>query len=193
LGVSGDIEQLLIVHDIDPLSDVDRTLSADALSPTNIHIDEGITFAEMVFTRDGSLLVAAAGNGDVMFFDATTWELAEPIAAHDGSTLDVAVNEAGTLIASAGDDGFVRVWNLSDRLLVTEIRFDVKEIANVEFIDDTHLFVTPGFGNEAIVITLDSDELLAIAQSRLIRSFTQDECATYGIDPCPTPATIKGE
>jgi WD40 repeat protein len=125
--------------------------------------------------------------------DPATWEPIEPIAAHDGAALDVAVNESGTLIASAGDDAYVRVWNVADRSLVTEIKFDVDEIANVEFIDDAHLFVTAGFGSEAVVITLDPDELLDIARSRLIRSFTAAECAQFGIDPCPTLEEIKSD
>ena len=79
----------------------------------------------------------------------------------------------------------------TDRL-ATEIQFDVNEIANVEFIDDTHLFVTAGFGKEAIVITLDPDELLNVARSSLIRTFTTEECASYAIDPCPSLEEIKG-
>jgi WD40 repeat protein len=92
---------------------------------------------------------------------------------------------------SAGENGSVRVWNVSDRSLVTEIKLDVDEIANVEFIDTTHLFVTAGFGNEAIVITLDPDELLLIARDRIVRTFTPEECAQFEIDPCPTLDELK--
>ena len=107
--------------------------------------------------------------------------------------LDVAIDPEGTLIASAGGDGFVRVWDLASRSLVTEIEFDVEEMANVEFIDDTHLLVTSGLGSEAIVITLDPDELLSIARSRLTRSFTVEECATFEVDPCPTLADMQAD
>jgi WD40 repeat protein len=157
----------------------------------SVTLRRGITYSEMVFTPDGSLLIAADNNGDVALIETDGWNLLEPIPAHLGRTLDVALNPAGTLIASSGEDGFVRIWNLADRSLVTEIGFEVDEIVNVEFIDDTHLFVTPGFGDEAVVITLDPDELLDVAKSRLIRSFTADECALYGIADCPTLAEIK--
>jgi WD40 repeat protein len=158
----------------------------------SIRFPDGTSFAELVFIPDGSLVVAADNTGNLTLIDPATWEPIEPIAAHDGAALDVAINPAGTFIASGGEDAYVRVWSLADRSLVTEIKFDVDEIANVEFIDDAHLFVTAGLGSEAIVITLDPDELIDIARSRLIRSFTAEECAQFGIEPCPTLEEIKG-
>ena len=43
----------------------------------------------------------------------------------------------------------------------------------------------PGHG-EVHLITIDTDELLDIARSLVTRSFTETECVTYQIDPCPT-------
>ena len=157
----------------------------------SLDVGEGTAFAEMVLTPDGQLLIGADTDGKLRVIDAAAWVELAPIAAHQDRALDVAVNSAGTLIASAGADGYVRVWNVEDRSLFTEIGFDVDEIANVEFIDDTHLFVTAGFGNEAIVITLDPDELLMIARDRIVRTFTPEECARFEIDPCPTLAELK--
>jgi WD40 repeat protein len=172
----GDIEWVLHVYDIEPFRNAEA-----------IPVDGGTSYAEMVFTPDGSLLIGAANNGDIALFDATTWVGDEPIRAHLGSVLDVAVNPEGKLLTSAGEDGFVRVWNIADRSLVTQIEFDVEAIANVEFIDNDHLLVTSSNGSQAIVITLDPAELLNIARSRLTRSFTIEECDTYGVDPCDSP------
>jgi WD40 repeat protein len=178
---SGQVEWSFRVYDLDPFGMVDE-----------IALDAGITFAEMEFTPDGSLLVAAGSDGDIALFDTSDWRRSA-IRAHQGSVLDVAIDTEGTLIASAGGDGFVRVWDLASRSLVTEIEFDVDEMANVEFIDDTHLLVTSGLGSEAIVITLDPLELLAIARERLTRTFTAAECATYVVDPCPTLAELQAD
>lgn len=35
------------------------------------------------------------------------------------------------------------------------------------------------------MVTRDVDELIQIARDRLTRTFKPEECATYGIDPCP--------
>jgi WD40 repeat protein len=160
-------------------------------SVASLPLQDTSEVTEMVFTPDATLLVVADRNGDLVLIDASTWDEGDAIQAHRGGVLDAAVNPAGTLIASAGSDGFVRVWRVEDRSLYTEIGFDVDEIANVEFIDDTHLFVTAGFGNEAIVITLDPDELLKIARDRIVRTFTPDECTRFEINPCPTLAEAE--
>jgi WD40 repeat protein len=176
---SGQVEWSFRVYNLDPFGMVDE-----------IPLDAGITIAEMEFTPDGSLLVAAGSDGDLALFDTSTWKK-DSIPAHQGSVMDVAINSTGTVVASAGGDAFVRVWNIADQSLVTEIEFDVDEMANVEFIDDTHLLVTSGLGSEAIVITLDPLELLAIARERLTRTFTAAECATYVVEPCPTLEDVK--
>ena len=169
----------ILVYNLDPFREVESVSVGEA------------SFGEMVITPDGSLLTAADNDGSIAVFDTATWELMESIPAHQGAVLDVAVSPDGSVVASAGADAYVRVWSLVDSSLLTEIRFDVEEIANVEFIDDIHLFVTSGFGSEAIIITLNTGELLAIAQSRLTRGFTDDECAIYELDPCPTLDDIK--
>jgi WD40 repeat protein len=150
-------------------------------------------FLDTVFTPDGSLLIASTSAGEIVSIDPVGYDTLESIAAHPSVGGDLAINPAGTRIASVGGDGVVKIWNVGDRSLVTEIRFDVDRIAGIEFIDGTHLLVTPGFGTEAIVIALDPDALAEIARSRLTRTFTVEECARFGIDPCPTLEEIKSD
>ena len=38
----------------------------------------------------------------------------------------------------------------------------------------------------AIVITLDPKDLASVGRARVTRAFTEVECLTYDIDPCPT-------
>lgn len=40
-------------------------------------------------------------------------------------------------------------------------------------------------------LTIDPDQLMASARQRLTRSFTESECSTYEIDPCPTLEELK--
>ena len=158
----------------------------------SVGAEDGV-FLDSVFTPDGTVLVAGTSDGDIHFIDASSYTTTATVAAHRGPILDLAIGASGTLVASAGDDAYVRVWNAADHSLLTEIAFDVDRISAVEFIDDAHLMVTPVFGTDAIVITLDPNELGAVARSRLTRSFTTEECARFAITPCLTLEEITGD
>jgi outer membrane protein assembly factor BamB len=41
-------------------------------------------------------------------------------------------------------------------------------------------------------ISLDTDDLVASAQRNLLRGFSEDECVTYRIDPCPSLEEMRG-
>ena len=41
-------------------------------------------------------------------------------------------------------------------------------------------------------MTIDINELIDIARWMVTRTFTDGECATYHLDPCPSLETIQG-
>ena len=52
---------------------------------------------------------------------------------------------------------------------------------------ERHLLVTPTDGPDVYVMTVDVDELLEIARSRVTRDLTDEECQTYlHVDACPS-------
>jgi hypothetical protein len=81
----------------------------------------------------------------------------------------------------------VRIWDLRSGKPLQDMPFDAP-IENVEFLDNRHLLVVPANGPDMLIMTLDVDELLRIAHSRLTRGFTTEECRTYlHVDRCPSP------
>ena len=64
-------------------------------------------------------------------------------------------------------------------------------LTNIEFIDDETLAVTYAGGNEILRFTINHDRLVELARAAAIRTFTDEECSTYGIDPCPSLEEIK--
>lgn len=89
------------------------------------------------------------------------------------------------MIATGSIDEWVRVWTAEDGSLTHAIR-TTDYVAGPEFANsDRHLLVTLETGDR-YHFTLDPDELLSIARSRLTRGFTDSECTRFEIEPCPT-------
>ena len=160
----------------------------------------------IVFTPDQSLLVSFAFDGFLTYDNIADWSIIDqeqqagagefdftdyvPISAvqaHQGQVNDIDINPSGTLVASTGEDG-VRVWSVADGSLHTDLGFDGAGIDRVRFLDETHLLLVNRFvlRGSAIVITLDPQDLAEVALAKVTRAFTETECLTYGIDPCPT-------
>ena len=92
----------------------------------------------------------------------------------------------GRLIASRDSTGVIRIWDLSTGEALQGIPLQ-EQVQNAEFIDERHLFVTDSDGRDAYVMTVDVDELLEIARSRVTRELTDEECQTYlHVDACPS-------
>jgi WD40 repeat protein len=106
------------------------------------------------------------------------------LSGHRGNLTDVDVSPDGCLIASSDSTGLVRIWNLSTGEALQGIQ---EHVQNVEFVDERHLLVTETAGPAAYVMTVDVDELLEIARSRVTRDLSDEECRTYlHVDPCPS-------
>ena len=154
----------------------------------------------LTFTPDGETLIGTPfshfGAGDIVFMDGATLEHLDQVAgAHPGGVNDIALNQDGTLVASAGVDGFVRVWDVATRSLLHQIPVSLGGdfgVGGVAFVGDPqHLLVTALETGELRKVTIDTEELLSIARLRVTRGFTETECTTYRIDPCPTLEEIR--
>ena len=66
-----------------------------------------------------------------------------------------------------------------------QMEFAGVQVQGVAFIDDRHLAVTPVTGS-LLIMTVDPEELADTVRASITRPFTDTECTTYGIDPCPS-------
>ena len=63
-------------------------------------------------TASGSVVAAGTTNRDVLLWQAKETKLVGRVPAHNGPVTSVSLNAAGNQLATAGKDGFVRVWAL---------------------------------------------------------------------------------
>ena len=146
----------------------------------------------MRFTPDDTELVTAqAHSGDVRIYNTTDWGERD-IRGGPAQTRDMALSSKGDQVALVDREGDIHVLDLASGDLIELISLDDRDITNVEFIDgDSRLLITSSTGPVEI-ITLDHDELVQIARSRISRTFTSQECEFFDLDPCPTIDDMRG-
>jgi WD40 repeat protein len=66
----------------------------------------------LAFNATGQLLAVAGGDGEILVVDSTTGAIVEQWAGHSGGTLDLSWSSASGLLASVGQDGMVRFWQV---------------------------------------------------------------------------------
>ena len=87
------------------------------------------------FSKDGSTVISGGGDGRLVWWE-TNSEDPKPIRtveAHKGWIRNVAVNPEGTILASAGNDTVVRLWNIADGTMIREMPGHARDVYSVYF------------------------------------------------------------
>ncbi len=103
----------------DPRRPVPRAVLTDATAPVK----------SVVFSPDGRFAAAGASDGTVGYYDLTYPDHPRRVArfAHQGSVRTVAFGRQGRLLATAGYDHVVRLWDLTDHRPLGVLRGDGNE------------------------------------------------------------------
>jgi WD40 repeat protein len=82
-----------------------------------------------------------------------------------------------------GSEEDIKIVDLASRIITDSI--PIPGVSDIFWLDDATMVIGSKNGVWGR-ISLDADDLVASAQRNLVRSFTDEECATYRIDPCPS-------
>ena len=142
------------------------------------------------FTPDGSKLVVGGYDGRIHIFDFEQLRagvdehqaVLRSIPAHENFILSLVVSPDGSMAFSRNWDDPVKLWDLESGEALGEFGVDDPEFdyppAAAFHPTEPWLYATVGEGKIAIY-TLDIDELMEMARSRLTRGFTEEECQLY--------------
>ena len=137
----------------------------------------------VAFSPDGTRIVTCGNDGTARVWDAATGKLLLTLSGHTGVIVTARFSPDGTRIATASLDGTNRVWDLAtgQELISLEGAFTF----DVEFAPDGKRLMVGGLDLQVFAMTID--ELVQIAQSRLTRSLTTEECQKYlHMGQCPS-------
>jgi WD40 repeat protein len=96
------------------------------------------------FSRDGSRIAIATGNGNARVWNVATHELVFSLPRQRGAVSSVAFSAREPLLASAGDDGVVRLWDASTGKPSATLRGNKGPVEAVGFVNDGDGVVSVG-------------------------------------------------
>lgn len=96
-----------LVHAFDLLG------SRDAAPREGLNIEQG--WSNTVFGPDGRILMAGSPLGTLFLWDVESGAIQSQWPAHRGGVIAMASSRTGALIASAGQDRTMKLWNLASR------------------------------------------------------------------------------
>ena len=106
------------------------------------------------------------------------------ISDHQGDVTDLDFSDDGSLLLTTSTDGTIRLWDADTGESVLTVPLETYGSIYAEFDprDPSHIVFAREDGLVG-VLTIDTEELLDIAQERVLRSFTTGECKRFDV-PC---------
>jgi WD40 repeat protein len=164
-------------------------LAASEVGATNL--------TDLSFDHDGEHLAVGSTEGVVAVIDLAAMEDGSTMGdalvfnqvTHTASVPTAALSDAG-LLATRGYDSLVRLWDLDTGQLLVEFRTEIGGASpDIRFSLDGSSLLYPE-GNLIRRFYVDPERLIELAESRLTRSLTPDECRRF-LDPaqCPSDET----
>lgn len=145
---------------------------------------EPATTGSVRFSPDGTQVLSAGRDGAARIWDAGTGEAVQVLQA-DGGPMEVALwSPDGDTVVTSSHDGAVRVWDVATGAMTASISGH-GQWPHIALTPDGRHLLTSADGSVRMW-TLDTDELLELAEARASRSLTAGECDRYGITDCPT-------
>jgi WD40 repeat protein/tetratricopeptide (TPR) repeat protein len=133
-----------------------------------------------VFSPDGASIATA---GTTPPYTATIWRTSTgkrflDLSGHAEGILDVAFSPDGTRLASVGYGGETNFWDLATGREISALPSQSSSIYAVRFSPDGKR-VALASGRIALIYSLDPNDLLALAMTRVTRAMSPYECRSY--------------
>ncbi len=143
------------------------------------------TVTAVNYSPDGRQVAITSFNGTISLWDAFTGKQLLSWRGHTGSSYQVAFSPDGKSIATASGDGTARLWDAASGLNLLTLPFDSGGGGSVAFsLDGKQLAV--GGRSGISIFYLQIEDVIALAQSRVTRTLTTEECQQYlHMDACP--------
>ena len=125
-------------------------------------------------------------DGMMTLWDVASGTKLRTFGGHAGLLLRLVFNADGTRLASAGFDRQAKIWDVATGEELFTLYGNLSNVFGVSFSPDGAALATAGADGTVRTYTLNLDELVTLAQTRLTRGLTNEECRKFlHVDTCP--------
>jgi WD40 repeat protein len=134
------------------------------------------------------ILAIAQLDGSISIFDLDKWEGIQLLSGHSTPVTHLAFSNSTYQLVSISRDGTTIFWDVLSGEILQSFTINAPRISGLALSPDgTRLYVATADGTVRVYL-LNIDELIELANSRLTRWFTTEECQTFlHTDTCPPP------
>jgi WD40 repeat protein/transcriptional regulator with XRE-family HTH domain len=160
----------------------------DAATGTEVNkfSGEGKDIYGVALQPQGSLLAMGNQDGVITLWDIESGMKLHQIAGHAGLILRLAFNSDGSLLGSASFDRLAKVWDVATGEELFSLYGNTGNVFGVSFNPDSTRLATAGADGTVRTYTLNLDGLMELAQTRLTRPLTNEECRKFlHVEACP--------
>ena len=184
VAISPDGTLIAILSELGPLVFL-RSDTGDQIQSPNL---QSVASLAISFSANGSRLARANADGTAVVLEASSGALLRTLSGHSGPVNQVVFSEDDTRIATAGQDGTVKIWDSITGEELLTLFVATGGATDVAFSADGSRLYASGADGMTRVYLLDLRELIDLAESRLTRTLTTDECQRYlHLTRCPVP------
>ncbi len=138
------------------------------------------------YSPDGTRLLTVDTSEIAKVWDAGTGKLLLELSGHSGAVYGAAWSADGTRIATASADKTTKIWDAVSGEELLTLYGHAAVVGGVAFSPDGTRLATFSDDGTVRIYTLSMEELITLAQSRVTRSLTLDECQKYlHLEKCP--------
>jgi WD40 repeat protein len=153
------------------------------------------TLNGVAWSPDSRYLLTVNDDKTLSIWNAGTGKEETTLAGHTDSVLSAAWSADGqrVLTTSARADGSARVWDAATGQTRFILPGYTGRVNVAAWSPDGRRIFSAGADGTTRQYLIDIGDLLALAKSRVTRTFTPEERFTYFLEPLPTPTPAAGD
>ncbi len=140
---------------------------------------EDLEIYGLALSLDGKRLALGRQDGVITVWDVASGQKLLHLSGHAGLIARLAFSQDGTRLASASFDKVAKVWDVTTGQELATLYGNTSNVFGVSFNPAGTQLATAGGDGTTRTFTLEMDDLIKVAHSRVTRSLTSDECLKY--------------